>query len=63
MSFLDSHALHLPVMTMVTQSVDELEALSMSASHCCPNCDGELTIGEHQACGICTDCYFNGIRQ
>lgn len=28
------------------------------ASFVCPNCDGEITVEEHDTMGICGDCYF-----
>lgn len=25
----------------------------------CPNCDGPMSVGEHEAADVCTACYFN----
>jgi reverse gyrase len=27
----------------------------------CPECGGNITVGEYQCSGMCTDCYFNAI--
>ena len=27
----------------------------------CPECDGNITVGEYQCSGMCADCYFNAI--
>lgn len=60
--FLDTHSLHLPAVSMSAMSDDEFDRLSTSASHCCPNCDGSLTIGEDEAAGLCSDCYYAGVH-
>ena len=62
MSFLDTHHLSLPVMSMRVLDQDEEDRLSMLASHNCPNCDGDITIGEDQSAGVCTNCYFGGLE-
>ena len=62
MSLHCSHSVSLPIMSMLTFDQDECDSLSISASHNCPNCDGDITIGEHQATGVCTDCYFGEMR-
>lgn len=57
--FLDTHYLSLPaVSTQSSYSEEEYDRLSSNASHCCPNCDGDITIGEHEDAGMCNTCYF-----
>lgn len=62
MSLSCSHTVSLPIMSMLTLDQDECDSLSMNASHNCPNCDGDITMGEHESAGICTDCYFGGMQ-
>jgi hypothetical protein len=57
MSFLDTHSLALPVLSMLCVSDDEYDRLSSSASHCCPNCDDDITVHEHEYMGVCSPCY------
>lgn len=33
--------------------------LNAEASYCCPNCDGPITVGEHETNGLCNDCCAN----
>lgn len=40
------------------RSLEDVERVSQECSFVCPNCDGPILVGEHEACGICTDCYF-----
>lgn len=43
---------------MVTVSDKEESYLFSAASHCCPNCDGPITINEHEHFGLCSHCTF-----
>lgn len=56
--FLDPHSLNLPAMAMLSASDEEFERMSTSASHVCPNCDGDITIAEHKHLGVCDPCYY-----
>lgn len=62
MSLANTHTVSLPIMSMLSLDQDEMDSLSTLASHSCPNCDGDITLGEHQAAGVCTDCYFGGMQ-
>lgn len=55
--FLDSCSLLLPTTAQHHFSDEEFERLSSTASHVCPNCDGELSNYEADTFGICGDCY------
>lgn len=46
------------VVEMPTISEEEMVYLGLHASHCCPNCDGPITNGEHEYFGICAHCHF-----
>lgn len=39
------------------QYIDE-EGLHAPSENPCPTCKGIMTVGEEQAGGVCTDCYF-----
>ena len=41
---------------------EEVARLASDCSHVCPNCEGPITVGEHEAAGICSDCYFGAIH-
>lgn len=46
------------VAELVSVSDEEMAYLSSDASHCCPNCDGPITTGEHEHFGLCGRCTF-----
>lgn len=48
----------------MTQRQHEAEAsrLSSLCSHCCPNCDGPITVHEHELTGLCTACYWQAVE-
>lgn len=56
--FLDTHSLNLPALAMLSTSDEEFERMSTSASHVCPNCDGDITLAEHEYLGVCDSCYY-----
>lgn len=56
--FLDSHTLSPLPMSITGFSDADYDALAGAASHCCPNCDGELSLYEDRAFGICQPCNF-----
>jgi hypothetical protein len=39
-------------------SDEECARLNAVACHCCPNCDGPITVGEDESAGVCTTCYY-----
>lgn len=46
------------VAQLVTVSESEMNYFGVIASHTCPNCDGEITVSEHEHFGICSACQF-----
>lgn len=56
--FLDTHSVSLPALSGPSFSDDDYDRLSAAASHCCPNCDGEITLYDDQKFGICRPCHF-----
>lgn len=46
------------VAKLVTVSEHEMSYLGDYASHNCPNCDGQITNGEHDHFGMCSHCAF-----
>lgn len=55
--FLDTHSLSMPSYHPAL-SAYELDDLNEVTSHSCPNCDGDLTLYEDRAYGICQPCHF-----
>lgn len=49
----------------MTQRQHEAEASRLCAicSHCCPNCEGVITVGEHESAGICSSCYWVALEE
>lgn len=45
-------------LTQKRTSDAEYVRLSMVCSHTCPNCEGNITVGEQETAGMCTDCYY-----
>lgn len=46
------------VAELVVISAKELDYLDIYASHVCPNCDGPITVSEHEHFGLCHSCVF-----
>ena len=46
------------VAELVAVSDQEMAYLSDAASHDCPNCDGPITVSEHEHFGLCAHCTF-----
>ena len=40
----------------------EYKRLTTVSTKCCPGCGGSIYIGEEEAAGMCTDCYFRALR-
>lgn len=52
--------------TIATQWVRdpvEVARQALPAACNCPSCNGPMCVGEDEACGICTCCYFNEINE
>lgn len=39
--------------------IDGVDLSQIDPDNTCDDCDGEITIGEHRAAGVCSDCFFN----
>lgn len=53
--------MNLSTCTQVTYSPEEQARLDTPSEYPCPICGKEMTMGEYEAAGICTDCYFNEV--
>jgi hypothetical protein len=43
-------------------SASEELRLAQPASHSCPSCGGPLTVGEDEAAGFCSACYWSTLE-
>lgn len=55
---LNTNSVFLPTLSVHSFSDDDYDRLSAAASHCCPNCDDEMTLLEDTELGICNPCYY-----
>ncbi len=45
-------------LSMDSLSDDDVASMNAQASHSCPNCDGGITVAEHEHLGVCNGCYY-----
>lgn len=42
---------------------EEIARLETPSEHPCPICGKAMSVGEYEAAGVCTDCYFKEVAQ
>lgn len=56
-AFTSNNSVHLSNAVMVMLEDDDYHHSTEQCSFVCPNCDGDITIDEHQEMGLCSTCY------